>query len=427
MKRNLLIGMIFAALLACAGCAPIRLPEAASIATALGLTSADGSDLIEASGTIEADKITISAEIGGRIARLSASEGQMVEAGQVLVEIDDALLATQIDQARAALRSAEAELARVGAGARPAQVSAAEATLAQAETRVAGAKQAWDDAASLRDNLLSLDTQIQMAENDVALALAGVERATASQAEARVRYESYQAGGADFDRSTKEILGVQVEVAQASLDQAKLAVDAARSALAALRTLRAKPAAADAAVHQAESAYNLAAADVEVKRAALVLAEAGPRAQEVAVAERQVELARASVDALEVRRQKLTLRAPSAGLVASQVAHAGETALPGATLLTISDLSQVRLVIYVAETQIGHVYAGQPVDVTVDAYPERVFHGRVMRVATEAEFTPRNVQTKDERVNTVFAVKIELDNAEGILKPGMPADAIVRE
>jgi multidrug resistance efflux pump len=87
----------------------------------------------------------------------------------------------------------------------------------------------------------------------------------------------------------------------------------------------------------------------------------------------------------------------------------------------------VRLTIYVGETDIGRVRQGQQVDVTVDSFPGRTFAGRVTFIAQEAEFTPRNVQTKDERATTVFAVRVELPNPDRALKPGMPADAVIRE
>jgi multidrug resistance efflux pump len=101
-------------------------------------------------------------------------------------------------------------------------------------------------------------------------------------------------------------------------------------------------------------------------------------------------------------------------------------AAPGAALLTLADLDQVRLVIYVPEDQIGRVHLGQPFDVSVDGFPGRVFSGRVIYTSPQAEFTPKNVQTRDARVNQVFAVKLALDNPEHALKPGMPADAAAR-
>jgi multidrug efflux pump subunit AcrA (membrane-fusion protein) len=95
-------------------------------------------------------------------------------------------------------------------------------------------------------------------------------------------------------------------------------------------------------------------------------------------------------------------------------------------LLTLADLDRVTLTVYVPESDLGQVQLGQPVSVTVDAYPERVFPGTAVFVASEAEFTPKNIQTREERVNMVFAVKVKLPNGDHALKPGMPADAVLQ-
>ena len=112
-------------------------------------------------------------------------------------------------------------------------------------------------------------------------------------------------------------------------------------------------------------------------------------------------------------------------LVVERTVEEGETVNPGAPLFTLADLSKVTLTIYIAEADIARVKVGQRVVVTVDSYPGREFRGEVVHIATEAEFTPRNVQTKEERVNMVFAVKVEIPNPDEALKPGMPADAAI--
>jgi len=101
--------------------------------------------------------------------------------------------------------------------------------------------------------------------------------------------------------------------------------------------------------------------------------------------------------------------------------------VPGAPLLTLADLDALTLTIYVREDQLGQVQLGQVASVTVDAYPERVFAGAVDFISSQAEFTPKNVQTQEERANMVFAVKISLPNPDHALKPGMPADALLSE
>ena len=109
------------------------------------------------------------------------------------------------------------------------------------------------------------------------------------------------------------------------------------------------------------------------------------------------------------------------------VIRLGEVALPGAPLIEIADLREVTLKVYVATPELNRVRLGQPVQVTVDSFPDRVFEGRVTRIADQAEFTPKTVQTQEERVNSVFAVEISLANPDRTLKPGMPADATFPE
>ena len=94
-------------------------------------------------------------------------------------------------------------------------------------------------------------------------------------------------------------------------------------------------------------------------------------------------------------------------------------------MLTLGDLDEVTLTVYVPEDQLGRVRLGQSVDVRVDTFPDRVFQGQVVAIAHEAEFTPRNVQTQEERVNMVFAVDVSIPNPDHLLKPGVPADAVI--
>jgi HlyD family secretion protein len=128
---------------------------------------------------------------------------------------------------------------------------------------------------------------------------------------------------------------------------------------------------------------------------------------------------------LQIQIDKTTLRAPIGGVVTSRSTHQGEAALAGATLLTIANLDEVKLTIYVPEDELGRVYLGQQVGVQVDSFPGRVFTGTISYISQQAEFTPKNVQTEKERVNMVFAVRVRLPNPAHLLKPGMPADAVL--
>ena len=159
------------------------------------------------------------------------------------------------------------------------------------------------------------------------------------------------------------------------------------------------------------------------------------------VSPQAVERARLEVDVQsaalrEVRAQlaeqqhyleEMTVRAPGAGTVLVRTVERGEWVQPGTPLFTLVDLNQLYLKIYVPEPDIGKLALDQHARVYVDAFPQRFFPARVSKIASEAEFTPKNVETREERVKLVFAVELALaDNPQGVLKPGMPADAVVR-
>jgi len=141
------------------------------------------------------------------------------------------------------------------------------------------------------------------------------------------------------------------------------------------------------------------------------------------MARAQVAQAAARRDLLRRQLDDVCLYAPSDGVVSRRLAEAGKLAAPGSVLLTLVRLDTVYVRLYVPEPQLGLVRRQQPVAVRVDTWPDRVFEGRVTYIAPEAEFTPRDVQTKDDRTRLVFRLKVTVPNPEGRLKPGMPADA----
>lgn len=129
------------------------------------------------------------------------------------------------------------------------------------------------------------------------------------------------------------------------------------------------------------------------------------------------------MERLRRRLADTVVKAPRAGTVTTRAREAGEYVAPGTPLFTIADLSTVFLTIYVPEPSLGKIALGQEADVSVDGMPERSFRGQVTKIAEEAEFTPKNVQTQDARAQLVFAVDITIENSEGVFKIGMPADA----
>ena len=133
-----------------------------------------------------------------------------------------------------------------------------------------------------------------------------------------------------------------------------------------------------------------------------------------------------ATDELDVQIGKQTLLAPWDGVVLTRSIEPGSTALPGSTLLEIGRLDRLELTVYLPEDKFGRVSPGQLANVSVDAYLDRTFDGVVLRLADEAEFTPTNVQTKEDRTRLVYAVTISLENPDLLLKPGMIADVTFR-
>lgn len=150
---------------------------------------------------------------------------------------------------------------------------------------------------------------------------------------------------------------------------------------------------------------------------------AGLRDEEIAMARAKRDQAEAVVEQLRKKAGDCIIVAPSAGTITLRAIEPGELVGPGSLVLRLTNLDIVKLTIYVRETELGRIRIGQEAGVSIDSYPERKFKGRVVYISPKAEFTPKNVQTKEERTKLVFAVKIEVENPDGALKPGLPADA----
>lgn len=176
-------------------------------------------------------------------------------------------------------------------------------------------------------------------------------------------------------------------------------------------------------VDRARQAYEVAVAQEKSARQKLLLLEAGSRPDQVEAARGQLAQARNALDMAKTRLKEMAIFSPLEGVVLRKNLEVGELASPGVPILTLMKPSDIWVRAYVPEEEVGRIKVGSKALVAVDAYPARRFPGRITEIASEAEFTPRNVQTKKERVNLVFRIKIAVDNPEGILKPGMPADA----
>lgn len=418
---------------------------------------AQAGDVRTVSGYIEAEDIDVVGETWGRITRIAVDEGDFAQAGQVLFELDTGLLEANVRRAEANIATAKAQLARIKAGVRAEEIAKAEAAVAVAEAAAEAAYTQWQDASRLRDNPQELDMQIDAARTALELAELRIEYAVPLKDAGEVLWElgkqnwefvrdpqrfceTHPLTGQEICRTftfpgsylqaastTWNYAGADMWGAWVNLNGVVAAREDAETALNDLLRLRNYSQEAQIRVAQAEAAYNTALAEVEVAKAGLQILNAGPRAGQIAVAEAQVKQAQTSLRALSVQRNKYTLVAPLAGWVVEQPVHEGEMAVPGATLLTLADLTEVTVTVYVPEPDVDTVSIGQEVTIYVDAFPDTPFSGSISTISNQAEFTPKNIQTREERTTTVFAVKIRLKNEDQRLKPGMPVDAVLSE
>ncbi len=147
------------------------------------------------------------------------------------------------------------------------------------------------------------------------------------------------------------------------------------------------------------------------------------RVEEIDQAKANLRKAAASVNLLKKQIKDSYIISPINGFVVKKFVEVGEMVAPMSSLVKIANLASVNLIIYVSEVELGRIKLGQKAEITMDTYPDKKYEGKVTYISPEAEFTPKNIQTKDERTKLVFAVKIEIVNKDFDLKPGMPADA----
>ena len=238
-----------------------------------------------------------------------------------------------------------------------------------------------------------LEVRHAQAEAQLAQAQAGTAQAAAAERQAKGQLAPLQV---QYDYANKERARVDSLFAAAAATQRT--VDKAQNAL---RTIEEQLRAAELGVAVAQSS--------------------------VGVARAQVALAQKSVDLAATQLTECTLTAPSAGVVMTKSREDGELVLPGATILELGQLDQVHTWIYVPNEEVGRVHLGQTVKLRADTYPDRVFTGTITRINDRAEFTPKSIQTKEDRTRLVFGVKVTVDNPDHALLPGMPVEAEVAD
>jgi HlyD family secretion protein len=358
-------------------------------------------DRIRVSGNIELTEVDIAFKIPGRLVERTVDEGDAVRKGQLIARIDretlerqrarelaGALAAeTQLPQLRtailfqreailqeAALRraeiaAAEAQLAKLVAGSRPQEIQYAKAAVADAQSQFAQAKADWERAQQL------------IKTDDIT----------------RMQYDQYQARYRSAEAALKraeENLALVVEgPRKEDIEAARAQLERARAALR----------------------YN-EAQNIDLKR----------REQEIETRRAEIERARAQLRMAEAQLADTVAYSPVDGVVLVKSADPGEVLAAGATVLKIGDLDRPWLRAYIREQDLGRVKLGMPATVTTDSYPGKQYPGKVSFISSEAEFTPKHIQTTEERVKLVYRIKIALENPHHELKANMPVDAVIQ-
>ena len=344
-------------------------PAAVVLAVAAGAWSwwtdlATPSGLLQINGRIEGDQIAVAPKAAGRIAEVLVREGDEVKAGQLLARLADEAVDARQAQAQA------------GAVAQRAQALALETSA----------------------DLLQSETEVQRASAQAGLAAA---RADLGRAQAATLQEER-----DLERTRD--LAAKGFVGPQAVERSELA----------LRSAREQQAAAQAALARAEQ--TLRDAELGPQRVRARLAEAAATRAQAAAAEARVrEAVSQSAD--------LAVTAPLAARVSNRYANAGEVVAAGTPLFGLTDLAHVYLKGYVPEPMIGRIRLGQAAQIWTDAWPEAPFEARVGYIAARAQFTPKEVQTRDERTKLVYEVRLyPVDDPGGKLLPGQPADGMIR-
>ncbi len=336
-------------------------------------------------GVVEVQEVRLGSKVGGRVRGVHVLEGDRVEPGAPLVTLDVPELEAQRSQWRAKLRSDLAELEKARNGPRREEIAAAAAAVAAASARHDRLKHGYreEEIREARSDWLSAEADLKLAEENFGRYEALLRRNSATQGQV-------DSARADFDR--------------------------ARGRAAASRAHYDLVSKGNRPEEVAE-----AAALLDQARANLDLLKAGTRAEDIAALEAQVEQTRARLREVEANLAEAVVHAPSKAVVDVVSVRQGDLVAAGQAVVRVLQADDLWVKVFIPETELGRIRLGEAVEVTVDSHPGVRFHGRFAQIAHESEFTPRNIQSVDERRHQVFSAKVRVEDAHGVFKSGMAA------
>ena len=353
------------------------------------------------SGNLELTLVDLSFKMAGRMTELTVKEGDWVKKGQVIARLDPIQLESQRTRDVAAVSNAQSAYQQMETS-----IQYQEATL---ESDIAAKRAAMAEAQAKLEALLagSRPQEIQQAEAAVADAKSQLDWAKSEWDRYQTLYKNEDVSTQQYDQARQRFNSASAVLQQAE-QKASLVKEGPR---------KEDIAAARAQVAQSQAALATAEANrIELRR----------KQQELVGRKAQIEQARGQAGITDAQLTDTVIYAPIDGVVLVKSAEAGEVLAAGTTVVTIGDLEHPWLRAYVGETELGHVKLGQKVNLTTDSYPGKTYPGVVSFIASEAEFTPKQIQTKEERVKLVYRIKVDVDNSSHELKNNMPVDAEIQ-
>ena len=364
-----------------------------------------GENTLYINGRIEGDRYDVGTKYGGRVVAVYRDEGDDVKKGELLSEIDSSEVRAELSRAEAAYRASLSTL------------EAKEMELSYYRKKLS----------ALKFKLIELKRAVKLevgtAEDHMRAAKSRLLSAQANYSKAKAAFEK-----AEKDYKRFKNLYRRRVIAESRCDEVKLAYSVARANLqSAEELLNSAKAELSAAEKQVEIARNRKNEVLSLKKEVEALERTVQAKEKEVVAYREkAEAMKAQVERVRAVLKNLKITSPVNGTVAAKLIEPGEVVAPGQRLFTIYDLDNLYFEGYVPESKVGLIYLGQKGYLKVDTYPKKRFPVVVTYVSPRAEFTPKEVQTKEERVKEVFKVKLKLlENPNRVLKPGMPADCYI--
>ena len=356
------------------------------------------SNRIVVSGNIELNEVNIAFKTAGRLIERTVDEGDAVKKGQVIARLDRDQLLAQQNRETAGLQSTEAQLA-------------------QARTALE-----WQRA-TLAADLDQRRAEVAAQEARLAELRSGARPQERQDAQAAVDSAQAEADRAKKDWERAQVLHKNDDISTAQFDQYR---NRWQSAEAALKSVKERQALVLAGPRDEQ--INAQAAQVERARAAVKMADANSlelkrREQELTTRRAEIGRSQAGLSLINTQLSDTVAISPVDGVVLVKSADVGEILAPGTTVVSVGDIDHPWLRGYVNETDLGKVKLGSLARETTDSYPGKVYNGRVTFISSQAEFTPKQIQTAQERVKLVYRIKIEVENPGRELKSNMPADA----